>query len=681
MRHTALRMAKQFLGLAIVTLFITTLAQAQPYTLNGTLEVADVRSTRIVSKVDVSLYEASTLTPVLLGTAETDQSGNFSISVGKDFTDSIFFVTAEIRPRVRYMAILGQELPGNIVVNELTTVASAYSMAQFLRSGDIVGDALRLQIAAMMSANIADVTTGEISDVLLTPPNADQTNSLRLTRTLGNLVNHCTRNAYVTSAFLRQTRDRGQRAPGDVVEALANLARDPARNADRIYRFATVREPYTPALEEEPINWSICIKINDTGDPTKLFGGPANVSWDSRGYAFVTNNSIQGTPNSGRFNVALQPDGKPSDGLNGNPPSILEGGGILGGGWGVCVDEQDRVWMSNFGWGQDKDLYYPSRTPVTGSMNGSISLFANDGTLLGPDNGYFGPFRAQGVEDDALGNIWIASLGLDEPAGLNGIWVFKNGDPTDQTFQLTADGSGPFGIAPVPGGGAAWVSLGGGLAGQNPSSLKKYELDADGNVVEVFSVSIGKALKIVTVDQSGNVWLASQGTSEVYAFSPEGIQLGAFDGGGVNGPWGLCVDGEGNIWVANFGPLEVGSNFTDTRVSKLCGANPGAWPRGLTMGDGISPDTGYTLPSAGEPVTLANGDPLYGPGAAPSYAPLQRSTSVQIDRAGNLWYINNWKPDFNSDAFGRPLAGQQANPGGDGIVIWVGLAPPPVNVH
>jgi hypothetical protein len=48
---------------------------------------------------------------------------------------------------------------------------------------------------------------------------------------------------------------------------------------------------------------------------------------------------------------------------------------------------------------------------------------------------------------------------------------------------------------------------------------------------------------------------------------------------------------------------------------------------------------------------------------------MMRSTGSAIDRAGNVWWLNNWKPDFVIDAL--------SNPGGDGVVIYVGLAPPP----
>ena len=71
---------------------------------------------------------------------------------------------------------------------------------------------------------------------------------------------------------------------------------------------------------------------------------------------------------------------------------------------------------------------------------------------------------------------------------------------------------------------------------------------------------------------------------------------------------------------------------------------------------------------------LHNGDPLYGlppaPGG-PSFAPMMRLTNVVIDPAGNIWALNNWKPDFDIDLC--------CNPGGDGVVIFVGLAAPPIS--
>ena len=103
-------------------------------------------------------------------------------------------------------------------------------------------------------------------------------------------------------------------------------------------------------------------------------------------------------------------------------------------------------------------------------------------------------------------------------------------------------------------------------------------------------------------------------------------------------------------------------------LTKLCGPDRAACPPGRKTGDPITPRTGYTMPTAGDQVLLHDGTPLYGPKAPPSYIPMMRQTATAIDRAGNLWTVNNWKPNLTVDA--------TANPGGDGIVIFVGLASP-----
>ena len=48
---------------------------------------------------------------------------------------------------------------------------------------------------------------------------------------------------------------------------------------------------------------------------------------------------------------------------------------------------------------------------------------------------------------------------------------------------------------------------------------------------------------------------------------------------------------------------------------------------------------------------------------------MQSLTVAGIDRAGDLWALNNWKNNFAVDI--------AENPGGDGIVIFVGIAAPP----
>jgi hypothetical protein len=115
----------------------------------------------------------------------------------------------------------------------------------------------------------------------------------------------------------------------------------------------------------------VTVKVNDSGSDASelLFGGPGNLAFDDRGYAWVTNNVIQGQTISSHAVMALKPNGKPADGRNGTPRSPLTGGGILGTGFGVTIDPFGSVWFGNFGWG-DCSGCDPSL-----DGNGSLSRF------------------------------------------------------------------------------------------------------------------------------------------------------------------------------------------------------------------------------------------------------------------------------------------------------------------
>ncbi|MGH8528069.1 MAG: hypothetical protein ACREXY_28775, partial [Gammaproteobacteria bacterium] len=130
---------------------------------------------------------------------------------------------ADVGEGVEFVTILGPNLPASVTINELTTVAAGYSMAQFFRTGVISGNSFGLRIAAGMNDNIVASATGESSPVLLSSPNADQTNSLRSTRSLANLLAACVDNRVVTPSLFDLTTPPGGLPPHNTAQALANL--------------------------------------------------------------------------------------------------------------------------------------------------------------------------------------------------------------------------------------------------------------------------------------------------------------------------------------------------------------------------------------------------------------------------------------------------------------------------
>jgi hypothetical protein len=604
----------------------------------------------------VTVYQATGGAPAPIGSGTTEANGWFHVAVPDAPSDTVYYATVDAGGGVALMTVVGREFNGPIIVNELTTVAAAFGMAQFAAGTTLQGPTFGLRIAAGMCENLVPPFSGMPSPVMQSSPNADETIALRSIRALGNLVAACVRGVPgATGELLRLATPPGEDPPADTFQALVRIARNPANNVGGIYRQAQLADVFTPALEpdQQPDAWTLAVKVNDSGDDAFMFGGPANIVFDEEGYAWVANNVIQGQPYSAKCIMVLRPDGRPSDGTNGRPKSPLSGGGIWGPGWGIDIDPGDRVWVGNYGWGWHDD------PPA-----GSVSAFRLDGTPL-DDDGFTNQLeRVQAVKSDGAGNIWMASFGNDQ------LVCYRAGVEGDALWAKS--GNQPFGVA-VADDGSAWVTNGGGLGWPqaNPGTVCRYRIDGDSLKLEM-ELPVGFATKVVALDSRQYAWIASSGDSRVYRVSPDGREVAGYDGGGIDTPWGLAVDGDDNVWVSNFGKLGLGEVFTTAALSVLAGDTEKNRQAGLNTGDPISPPTGYTLKSAGEPVRLHDGELLYGAGSEPCYNPLMRSTSCVIDQAGNVWVVNNWKPDFGNDF--PPKSG---NPGGDGIVIFVGLAKPP----
>ncbi len=121
-----------------------------------------------VAQSTVTLWAASANAPMQLGQAKTGTDGHFAISVDQSAgSDAILYLIASggtpavnqaggNNPTLDLLAVLGGTPPASVVVNELTTVASAFTAARFINGESISGNPLGLRIAAGNVPNLVD---------------------------------------------------------------------------------------------------------------------------------------------------------------------------------------------------------------------------------------------------------------------------------------------------------------------------------------------------------------------------------------------------------------------------------------------------------------------------------------------------------------------------------------------
>ncbi|WP_240106862.1 hypothetical protein [Streptomyces sp. MUM 203J] len=540
---------------------------------------------------------------------------------------------------VRMVAMLGTgRRTGKVVLNERTTVAAGFAMAQFTRDGEVAGRKPGLQNAAAVSHNLADIGDGSVADMLATAPNGDQTSTLRAFNTLADILSGCTAGQTCDTLF-ELAGHPGAKAPRETFQAVADIARLPGNHAAELFALADGRTTYRPRLAEAPDAWTLALRYVGNGHE---LDGPGNVAFDAEGTAWIGNNyTFNADPSQSvcgsHILSRLTPDGRDV------PGAPYSGGGLYGVGFGTAIDPRGQVWAANFG-------FQGTGCPLDASrLYRSVSQFTADGRPLSPPLGWRQGdiVQPQGALSDSDGNIWIANCGgrsvtrIPEGDPRRARNIAPGGDSLIKPFDVTFDtrkrawvtGNGSDSVMLMSPHGTPLRSItGGGIKrpmGIAADSLGNVFVANGGAVVApcegTTPAMVAEAIKdIVTrhVDASVTM-IRPDGTTPDKPFVNDGLFL----------PWGIAVDGNDTVWVANFG---------GHRLANLCGARLSACPPGLRTGDPISPaDTGYTSDG------------------------LERNTAIQIDPSGNVWLANNWR--------NIPV---QTNPGGREMVVFVGLAAP-----
>ncbi|GGM95059.1 hypothetical protein GCM10010967_30550 [Dyadobacter beijingensis] len=668
--------------------------------------LADPGNGTQVSRALAKVFGVSTDAPVLLAEMEVSSSG-FDLDIPE--TDSGYYYmvlridsyslnggSADTGNRNVTLLAVFDASAGTVSVGAQSTIACAYAFARFLRVGDdgypaIQGETRRIGIAFAMKNNFTG-TDGTISKVISSSPNGLETNSFPLFNFLSNLLYYSLTEASVYQQFVSlASPDSPARS---FLGALMHLVYNPFTNVQQIYALISgqtqVFEPSLPTLDlpphktPVPDQWTLTIKRNDSGSRNFLISGTAFVVFDKEDKAWITNNFRAGTAFSGTHAMILNPDGSP------NELSPLFGGGILGSGFGAAIDpKRETIAIGNYGWG-----------PVDfNPETGSISVFSYDGKVQCPPNGHTnGLCRVQGMTYDKDGNLWMASIGSQKPMAPapdpvytfpnqnSALVVYLGGDPNRMiSFDNFLDQPSPYHATfdvVIDSEGNGIVSNIGNADYGLQSSVYKFRIENDQLVYVAHWVSdyvnprnpasVGyEQFRQVTVNAQNEIFVGGVTSSRVVKLDSSLQNVLKVFTKNVNAAWGVRMDKAGVLYVANFAQEKGRNSAIDS--FDMHG------PFGVTVIYNEDESTSHlmTVPTGGSGVTLANGQPLYGSQEGPlgrtfkpCYEPIMRLTSTNVDAAGNVWAMNNWKPSVYVDI--------KDNPGGDGVVIFVGVAEPAV---
>jgi streptogramin lyase len=639
----------------------------------------------------VTLWGASAGPPRQLAETRTDADGRFNLTA--DTSIAMLYLTAKggqpvaaktggDNPAITMLAVIGSKPPANVVINEMTTLASVITHTQFIDGTSIKGSPLALRIAAGNVPNFVDLSAGDYGATILDPLNSAQTPTMANFATLANILAACVaqlKSDACDSLFRAAVSPTGT-FPEDTLAATEFIVRYPWHQPDKV--FAVFNDlypqpkdqpgklfrptPFLPYLTFAPSAWVFPLRFTGGG-----LSAPGKLMFDSEGNAWVANNWTVGAQNLD----ATWTGGLSKFAPNGRPlsPSPLgfRGGGLGGPGFGLTLDAHEHVWVTS----------WSGRT---------ISLFDKTGKPLSPPDGwnFDGKLNTmQGIIAMPNGDIWAADLGNSQilrlpngdPSRVEFLCQNKASDPLDNPCKLLA----PFAMA-VDHQNRIWISnLGSDTAtridGSDPSKVENFKIGYSGSGLAVDSLGnvwitnkLGSSerghLKLLEILAAGKIDYNGQAdpvermahvlvpaiTSQqpgydtggsISVLRPDGSEasFSPVYGKGIATPWAISIDGNDNIWITNFSSPAAG-------IVELCGFHTENCPPGVKTGDAISPPGGYV-----------------GGG-------MQYQVDAGIGPAGDVWITNNWQ-DWKAVFPGYPEALSTLG-AGQGLVVFYGMAKP-----
>ena len=539
----------------------------------------------------MTVYEAGTAYgtgATSLGTATANNKGKFTVTYTPPSSASaVVYVVAlggdagsGTNSAIGLMGIAGlaNALPATVKVNELTTVAGEWALAQFAdATGQTMGASATnaggiANAANQAQANLADIGSGGPAAFWATynakeatctggspPVNCD---GLERMDSLANILSACVESSGpASSACSTLLDDTG--SGSTTLEAAHYMATNLTANIGDLFALQIESPPFTPALSSAPDGWEIALNLAPSG---AKFNSPSGVAMDAAGNAWVTNNGANSV-------TALTSSGA----LDGYFNNTNTSGAKLNNPLGVAIDESGNVWVANNG-------------------GGSVTALASNGSLIGNYNNTNTTGaklnNPLGIAIDAGGDAWVANNGG------NSVTELTSGGALAGNFNNTntsgAKFNSPYGLT-IDDAGNVWVT-------NNGSSSVTALTSAGALAGQYTNANTSGAgfngVQSLAIDAGGNVWIPNFNGDSVTALTSGGALVDNYDptGANFNDPDGVAIDSAGNVWMVN----SAGASLTElTSSGDLAGyfTPPGA---------AFSVPNGVAIDAAGD-VWITNG--------------------------------------------------------------------------
>jgi sugar lactone lactonase YvrE len=512
----------------------------------------------------IQLYAAGTTgngsasTALLTSTLTSDAAGAFTVAAGYACplaASQIYVVvrggqvgSAVANPAITLGTPLGacsQIASGTqFVINEVTTVATAWGLAQFFGTGGNLGSSSTnmqgLANAVATVANLANLTTG--SSPGATFP-ATGTSPAAKINAIADLLNNCTGTAVGCGALFSATTPNGGSAPDNTLDAALNLVRNPGSNVAMLFAQLPPSGalPFMPVPKMAPADWTLSINYHgggiDKNNPSGVGVDASGNIWVSTYSGPVAEFSTIGTP--------MFPNG-------------VSGGGLLDS-KALAVDPRGNIWIPDGG-----------SSGVNGGF-GSVTELSSTGQVLSGATGFSsgGISYPTAIAIDESGTVWIPDYGNSRVTLLSNTGQPLSGTNGYQSLQF----SFPLAVA-VDANHNGWIA--------NSGNDTVSRVSADGSRIASFASGTGP--DGIAVDQRGYVWVANQIGNSISELANDGtvVSSGYSDNkASILAPQGIAIDGSGNVWVANLHSHAV------TELAGSAAASP------VSPGTILSPTAGY----------------------------------------------------------------------------------------